>query len=42
LRALAEAPGGASLVPALRARLATCRNIDPDHRCVAGRLEAVE
>jgi serine/threonine protein kinase len=42
LRSLAEAPGGAALVPPLRARLATCRNIDPDHRCVAGRLEAVE
>jgi hypothetical protein len=42
VRALVEAPGGASLVAPLRARLATCRNIDPDHRCVAGRLEAVE
>ena len=42
LRALAEAPGGSALVPPLRARLATCRNIDPDHRCVAGRLEALE
>jgi hypothetical protein len=26
----------------LRSRLATCRNIDPDHRCVDGRLEEIE
>jgi serine/threonine protein kinase len=42
IRALVDHPGGSTLATALRSRLATCRNIDPDHRCVDGRLEEIE
>jgi serine/threonine protein kinase len=41
LVSLAKKPGAARLMPPLTARLADCRNIDPDHRCIDGRLEEI-
>lgn len=42
LATLAGLPGGVALANARRARLAACRPVDIDHRCVAGRLVEVE